>query len=64
MEDKAATFLYSLAGLMITFAGFSALLLALRPAAGAKLSLLDRYGHLEGGFMTVSKCKKVILRGF
>ena len=28
---------------MITFAGFSALLLALRPAAGAKLSLLDRY---------------------
>ena len=33
----------SLAGLMITFAGFSALLLAVRPAAGAKLSLLDRY---------------------
>jgi hypothetical protein len=32
-----------LAGLMITFAGFSALLLALRPAAGARLSLLDRY---------------------
>ena len=28
---------------MITFAGFSALLLALRPATGAKLSLLDRY---------------------
>jgi hypothetical protein len=28
---------------MITFPGFSALLLALRPAAGAKLSLLDRY---------------------
>lgn len=43
MEDKAATYLYTLAGLMITFAGFSALLLALRPAAGAKLSLLDRY---------------------
>jgi hypothetical protein len=43
MESKAATFLYTLAGLMITFAGFSALLLALRPAAGAKLSLLDRY---------------------
>jgi hypothetical protein len=43
MEVKAATFLYTLAGLMITFAGFSALLLALRPAAGAKLSLLDRY---------------------
>jgi hypothetical protein len=43
MEDKAATFLYTLAALMITFAGFSALLLALRPAAGAKLSLLDRY---------------------
>jgi len=34
---------YTLATLMITFAGFSALLLALRPAAGARLSLLDRY---------------------
>ena len=43
MDFKGATFLYTLAGLMITFAGFSALLLALRPAAGAKLSLLDRY---------------------
>lgn len=43
MEIKGATFLYALAGLMITFAGFSALLLAMRPAAGAKLSLLDRY---------------------
>ncbi len=43
MEFKGATFLYTLAGLMITFAGFSALLLALRPAAGARLSLLDRY---------------------
>jgi hypothetical protein len=28
---------------MITFAGYSALLLALRPAAGARLSQLDRY---------------------
>ena len=35
--------MYSLAGLMITFAGLSTLLLALRPAAGARLSLLDRY---------------------
>jgi hypothetical protein len=43
MEFKGETFLYALAGLMITFAGFSALLLALRPAGGAKLSLLDRY---------------------
>ena len=43
MEVKGATLLYTLAGLMITFAGFSALLLAVRPAAGAKLSLLDRY---------------------
>jgi hypothetical protein len=43
MEFKGATFLYTLAGLMITFAGFSALLLAVRPAAGARLSLLDRY---------------------
>ena len=34
MEVKGATLLYTLAGLMITFAGFSALLLTLRPAAG------------------------------
>src|SRR5580658_10247633 len=43
MEFKGATLLYTLAGLMITLAGFSALLLALRPAAGARVSLLDRY---------------------
>jgi hypothetical protein len=43
MEVKDATLLYTLAGLMITFAGFSALLLTLRQAAGARLSLLDRY---------------------
>jgi hypothetical protein len=43
MEVKGATLLYTLAGLMITFAGFSTLLLALRPAAGARLSLIDRY---------------------
>jgi len=43
MEVKGASVLYTLAGLMITFAGFSSLLLALRPAAGARLSLLDRY---------------------
>ena len=43
MEIKGATLLYTLAGLMITFAGFSALLYVVRQAAGAKLSLLDRY---------------------
>jgi len=43
MEIKGATLLYTLAGLMVTFAGFSTLLLTLRPAAGAKLSLLDKY---------------------
>jgi hypothetical protein len=43
MEVKGAAFLYTLAGLMITFAGFSALLLFLRQAAGARVSLLDRY---------------------
>ena len=43
MEVKGATLLYTLAGLMITFAGFSALLLTLRPAVGARLSLLDRF---------------------
>jgi hypothetical protein len=43
MEVKGAALLYTLAGLMITFAGFSALLLTLRPAVGARLSLLDRF---------------------
>jgi hypothetical protein len=43
MEFKGASLLYTLAGLMITFAGFSALLLTLRPTAGGRLSLLDRY---------------------
>ena len=43
MEIKGATLLYTLAGLMVTFAGFSALLLILRQAAGAKVSRLDRY---------------------
>ena len=43
MEVKGAVLLYTLAGLMVTFAGFSALLLAIRQAAGAKLSVLDRY---------------------
>jgi len=43
MEFTGSTFLYTLAGLMITFAGFSALLLTIRPATGARLSLLDRY---------------------
>jgi len=43
MEVKGATLLFTLAGLMITFAGFSALLFVVRQAAGARLSLLDRY---------------------
>lgn len=43
MEVKGAALLYTLSGLMITFAGFSALLLFLRQAAGARVSLLDRY---------------------
>ena len=43
MEVKGSALLYALAGLMITFAGFSALLLALRPATGARLSRLDKY---------------------
>src|SRR5580698_6896497 len=43
MEFKGEALLYALAGLMITFAGFSALLLSVRPATGAKLSQLDRY---------------------
>jgi hypothetical protein len=43
VEFKGASLLYALAGLMVTFAGFTALLLALRPAAGVRLSLLDRF---------------------
>jgi hypothetical protein len=43
MEVKGAVLLYTLATLMITFAGFSALMLTLRPAAGAKWSLLDKF---------------------
>ena len=43
MEFKGAAVLYTLAGVMITFAGFSTLLYVVRQAAGAKLSLLDRY---------------------
>ena len=43
MEIKGAAILYTLATVMITFAGFSALLFVIRQAAGAKLSLLDRF---------------------
>ncbi len=43
MEVKGAVLLYTMAGLMITFAGFSALLLAIRQAAGGRLSDLDRF---------------------
>jgi hypothetical protein len=43
MEIKGVTLLYTLATLMITFAGFAALLFVIRQAAGAKLSLLDRF---------------------
>jgi hypothetical protein len=43
MEVKGAALLYTLAGLMITFAGFSALFLTIRSAVGARLSVLDRY---------------------
>jgi hypothetical protein len=43
MEVKGATLLYTLATLMVTFAGFAALLLAVRQSAGAGLSALDRF---------------------
>ena len=43
MEVTGAAYLYALAALMVTFAGFSALLLGIRQAAGARLSLLDRF---------------------
>ena len=43
MEVKGAAFLYTFAGLTVTFAGLTALLLILRQAAGATASALDRY---------------------
>jgi hypothetical protein len=43
VDVKGAALLYTLAGLMVTFAGFSAILLGVRQAAGASLSVLDRY---------------------
>ena len=43
VELKGAILLYTMAGLMVTFAGFSALLLAVRQAAGGRLSQIDRY---------------------
>lgn len=43
MEVSGASLLYTLATLAITFAGFAVLLLALRQAAGAPLSTLDRF---------------------
>lgn len=52
MEVKGAAFLYTLATLSVTFAGFAALLLILRQVAGGTLGALDRFlartvvGHL------------------
>jgi hypothetical protein len=43
MEVKGAGLLYTLATLMITFAGFAALLLIILQSAGAGLSALDRF---------------------
>ena len=43
LDVKGAILLYTLAGLMITFAGFAAVMLAIRQAAGGHLSILDRF---------------------
>jgi hypothetical protein len=43
VEIKGAAFLYTLATLAITFAGFAALLLILRQLAGGALNALDRF---------------------
>lgn len=43
MELKGTSYLYALATLMVTFAGFSALLMAIRQSAGGRLSSLDRF---------------------
>lgn len=61
MELKGESFLYTLATLMVTFAGFAALVLIVRQGAGARVSPLDRFitrtivGHLfilTGGALT------------
>jgi hypothetical protein len=52
MEVQGAALLYTLATLSITFAGFAALFIILRQAAGGRLNVLDRFlartlfGHL------------------
>jgi hypothetical protein len=43
LDVKGAILLYTLAGLMITFAGFAAVLLAIRQSVGGHLSSLDRF---------------------
>ena len=43
MELPGTAFLYTLATLMVTFAGFSALLLIIRQTSGGQLSKLDRF---------------------
>ena len=43
MELPGTPYLYTLATLMVTFAGFSALLLIIRQTAGGHLSPLDRF---------------------
>ncbi len=43
MEIRGAALLFTLATLMITFAGFAALLLIVRQSAGKALSALDRF---------------------
>jgi hypothetical protein len=43
VEIEGATFLFTLAALMITFGGFSALLLGIRQTAGHRSSPIDRY---------------------
>jgi hypothetical protein len=43
MELPGTAFLYTLATLMVTFGGFSALLMIIRQTAGGHLSVLDRF---------------------
>ena len=43
MQSRAAEFLVAIAGLMITFSGFTALLLIIRQTSGNRLSAIDRF---------------------
>lgn len=54
MATAAATYLYALAGLSVSFVGFSTLLIVFRPSAGGRLTHYDSYfvlTFMQAGFI-------------